>query len=419
MSDSHNACAINCIHHRERTRDSRIAAMKAMHLVQLLTSAALVAACSGAPDDGQAANGTPQDSTAMVLSSRDIATATMTTISSSIAISGPLQPKEVVTLRAQVDGTISALTVDRGSRVRRGQRLATLNAAGVISRAAGARAAVAAAKANLAVAQQQLEASTRLYAAGAVSALDKRSAEAAFEAAQSQLAAAESQLAGADEQAGFTALVSPIDGVVSSRPRQRGENVRVGDEVLTVVNGDVLELAGQIGVGDASRVRVGTAVDFTLDAFAGEAFRGRVARIDPVADPGTRQVGVYVELPNRNGRIVGGQFARGRIVLGETRALGVPTTAVRGAVDDSTGGTHVFVVRDGRVVRQAVTTGDRDDAAGVTAIVAGLREGEPVITTPSATLTDGLRVQLGPAADRAPQAPTVPVDTTPAAAAKE
>ena len=315
-------------------------------------------------------------------------------------MSGPLQPKEVVTLRAQVPGTIADLRADRGTAVRRGQRLATIRAAGVVSQAAGARASVAAAQANVAVARKQMEAARTLHAAGAMSAIERQSAEAQHEAAVAQLAAARAQATSAGEAADFTTLESPLSGVVSARARQEGETVSPGDEILTVVDSRMLELSGQIGVADAARVRTGQPVTFALDAFPGEEFRGRVARVDPVADPGTRQVGVYVELANPDGRIVGGQYARGRIALGAARAIVVPATAVRAAKDDGTGG-HVFLVQGGRITRRAVTLGARDEAAGTVAVTSGVQVGEQVIMTPTTDVVEGAAVSVAAGAPRA------------------
>ena len=88
---------------------------------------------------------------------QDLTVAQMADVSSAITLSGPLQPKEQVTLRAQVPGTVADLRVDRGSNVVRGQRLATIRAAGLQSQAAGARSGVAAGPA--AVARRRLRAS--------------------------------------------------------------------------------------------------------------------------------------------------------------------------------------------------------------------------------------------------------------------
>ncbi|MDF1504223.1 efflux RND transporter periplasmic adaptor subunit, partial [Roseisolibacter sp. H3M3-2] len=306
----------------------------------LLAAATLAAAGSAGSSDAREPAKPPAaapPARGPLLDAQGVAEVREALIGSAVTLGGPLQPKETVTLREQVPGTIADLRADRGTRVRRGQRTATIRAAGVVSQAAGARAGVAAAQANVTVAQKQMEAARELHGAGAMTQIERQSAEASHEAAVAQLAAARAQATSAGEAAGFTAVTAPLDGVVSARQRQEGEAVNPGDELLTVVDGRVLELSGQIGVADAARVKVGQPVTFALDAFPGEEFRGRVARVDPVADAGTRQVGVYVELANASGRIIGGQYARGRIALGAARALVVPATAVRSAAADGAG----------------------------------------------------------------------------------
>ena len=105
--------------------------------------------------------------------------------------------------------------------------------------------------------------------------------------------------------------------------------MNVGQTLFTVVNTSELELAGQVGVEEAARVRAGQSVAFSLDVYPGRVLRGRVARVDPTADPGTRQVGVFVRLPNPGNEIIGGQFAQGRIETGGTAsALTIPDVTV-------------------------------------------------------------------------------------------
>ncbi|MBP6774459.1 MAG: efflux RND transporter periplasmic adaptor subunit [Gemmatimonadaceae bacterium] len=378
-------------------------------------------ACGGATGERATADGaanapTTDSAAVLTLGSADLAVATRAEIGAGVTLSGPLEPRDAVVLRAQVNGTLAALRVNRGSPVGEGQRLATIRAAGVVSGAAGAKANVAAADANLAVARKQREAARTLFAAGAMSELDRQSAEAQYESAVAQAAAARAQSVSADEAAGYTAIIAPFRGVVSKRWRQDGESVKPGDEVLTVVDSRVLELAGQIGVADAARVRVGQSVAFTLDAFANDTFTGRVARVDPVADAGTRQVGVYVELKNPSGKIVGGQFARGRVAMGASSAVVVPATAIvrAGAGEnqnaDSTT-TFVFVVSNERIVKRTVETGARDDGTGMVAILTGLAIGEQVVRTPTSAVVAGARVRFlnadraTPTSGAAPSAP--------------
>lgn len=363
--------------------------MKTAYRLGLLTLAAGIAACGGGATPAE--EGATAAPPAVSLGSQDVAVAQESELAAGIVLSGSLQPAEVVPIAAQVAGTMGSIRVDRGTPVRRGQVMATIQAAGVRSQAAGARAGVAAAEANLALAKQQLDASRTLHEAGAVSAIDYRGAQAAYEAAEAQLAAAKGQAASANEDAARTTITAPITGVVSRRDAEPGQPVQVGDPLFTVVNSEVLELSAQIPVSDAGGVEVGQPVVFTLTGQPGQELAGSVARKDPVADPATRQVGVYVRLENPGGRIVGGQFARGRIVTGGAdSATVVPIVAVRGTGDS----TYVLVVEEGTVARRDVETGARDEAAGVIAISSGVQPGERVITTPGVGIAPGTAVQI-------------------------
>jgi RND family efflux transporter MFP subunit len=176
---------------------------------------------------------------------------------------------------------------------------------------------------------------------------------------------------------------------VSQRIVEPGQAVRVGDELMTIVNTSTLELAGRVPVDQAGGIRVGQAVEFLLDAFPGRTFRGTVARKDPAADPSTRQVGVYVRLPNPRGEITAGQFARGQ-VSGQRVAgvVTVPVTAVVGTGTESA----VFVVQDNKLARRTVTLGPRDERAGTVAVATGLKAGERVLARPTSTVVDGQAV---------------------------
>ncbi|HEX6373104.1 MAG TPA: efflux RND transporter periplasmic adaptor subunit [Longimicrobium sp.] len=336
------------------------------------------AACGGGEGEAaETAEKAPEKVT--VLGAADVAAAQMTELAAGVALTGSLEPYRTAEVKAQVPGVVRGLTVDRGSAVRAGQVLARIEAAGIQSQAAGARSGVAAAQAQLSLAQRQLESARTLHQAGAMSELDFRAAEAQYQAAQAQLAAARSNSTGAAEQAGRTAVRAPFAGQVSVRTANEGEAVNPGQTLLTVVNSQFLELRGQVPVDQANLVRPGQPAEFTLTAFPGQTFTGTVARVDPVADAGTRQVGVTLRLPNEGGQLIAGMFASGRVVTaGGRQALVVPSAAVRGTGADQ----HVLVLQGDSVVRRPVTPGPRDDARGVVAIESGLHAGEQVIVSP-------------------------------------
>lgn len=364
------------------TNFSRRALRAARPLLPLLTLALALEACGAKSETADAAP-------PVTLGANDIAAAETRDVAPSVVVSGALDPADIVRVRAQVGGTLRDLRVDRGSRVTKGQVMARIEAQGVTSGAESAKAGVAAAEAGLAVALQRLEGAKKLFAAGAMAAVDLKAAQAGYDAASAQVAAARAALAGANEAAERTLLRAPFDGWVSERLPEAGESVKGEDPVFTVVDPRTLELKGQVGATDAAKVRAGQPVEFRIDAAPDRTFRGTVARIDPVADASTRQVGVYVRLANGDGKVVAGQFAHGRIrTAAAVKAVAIPVSALRGEASAP----FVLVVDGGVVRRRPVVAGTRDDDAGIVTITGGLKAGERIVVSAGIELADGTKV---------------------------
>ncbi len=366
----------------------------------IFAGAFLLAACGG----GGNAENAAQEEPPLMLSDQDVAAAQTSTVAGGAVLTGSLQPAWIVTISAQVPGTIQRLAADRGVAVREGQVLAIIQAEGIRGAAEGARAGVAAAEANLAVARQRMESAETLRKAGAMSEIDYKAAAAGYEAARAQVAAARAQAAGAIEQAVNATVRAPMPGVINTRSVEVGENVNPGQELFTLVRSDELELAGQVPLEAAAGIRPGQTVVFTIPAFPNREFRGTVSRIEPMANPQTRQVGVYLRMKNPGG-IVGGQFATGRIISETTQqATVIPQAAVRGSGND----THVLSIQGGVVTKKPIKVGSADPSTGMIAVTEGLQPGEIVIIA-AAPIEEGTRVQVGstasapqPAANAAP-----------------
>ena len=368
-------------------RASRRALMRRALTLALLGVA--VTACGESADEASASNTEP--SSVVALTPADLTEARLDTIAGGVLMSGALEPVRRVQLTSQLDGTMASVLVDRGTQVRRGQLLATITADGVREQAASSASRIAAAKAGVAVAEQRRDGSRALFTKGAIAEVDLRAAEAQYEAAVAELEAVQAGAASAQEAASRTRITSPIDGIVSDRMIEPGEPVGNGAAMLTVVDIRTLELAGRVGVDVAAQLKAGMNVEFTVESRPDRTFRGTVARIDPVADAGTRQVGVYVQLPNAQRELTAGQYATGRVLLGAPSSLVVvPTVAVR----ERDGKTVVAVVAEGRIRMQEVTVATRDDARGLVGIAQGLSAGTRVLVMPGAGLEDGTQVRV-------------------------
>jgi RND family efflux transporter MFP subunit len=140
---------------------------------------------------------------------------------------------------------------------------------------------------------------------------------------------------------------------------------------------------------DLRRVAAGAPAKVEVDAFPGEAFSGRIARIAPVLDPATRTAEIEVEIPNRDFRLKPGMYARVSLTIAErANALVVP----RNAVVDIEGQRGVFLARRDTAEFRPVKIGLEEPQR--VEIVAGLDERDRVITTGAAALRDGDRIVL-------------------------
>lgn len=386
--------------------------------VRALTSFLLVgglAACSGKPDaaaaapdsarggaarggagggQGSAAAGGPgggRGASNVMLSARDIATASHGSIESAVPITGDLRPLETVDVRARIDGDLDAVVVREGQRVGTGQLLAQFESSAQTSDRASAEADLASARTAQSTAEWNAQQSAELFKAGAIAERENRAAQQDVEASKARVAAAQARLRASSITTRDTRVVAPTSGIVEKRLVSPGEHVTRGTAMFTVVRGDVLELAAAVPARLSGEVRPGQTVHFVAD---GRRFDGKVARVSPTVDPTTRAITVYTEIPNANGALKGNTFATGRVVARTvTDALLIPSTAIRQAID-SAGKPYVYKVDGDKLARTPVDLGIVDEAQGVAQVLAGLDEGDRIVAGNVGTLGSGMKVQI-------------------------
>jgi RND family efflux transporter MFP subunit len=333
---------------------------------------AALAGCGG--HDGTASDEAARAGSAARLGPDDVATAATADVAAGVPISGPLEPAYEVKLISPFADVVETVRVREGQAVNEGQVLARFRS-GVL----GSQAASAEAKRRIAA--SQLERMQNLKAAGAVSQNDVENAEVA-------LKAAEAEAAQAGKQSEDATVRSPIAGVVSRSVVQSGDRVGEGDVLFEVVNTSELELEASVPSEYVTHVRVGAAVRLEVTGYEGRVVEGRIARVNATADPATRQVKVYVRVPNRERKLVGGLFASGQLVTGAAvGVVAVPTAAVRE-------GDTVWVAEGGKLASRKVVTGVRDEAKDLIEIRSGIRAGETVVVGPVEGLRAGQAVAV-------------------------
>jgi RND family efflux transporter MFP subunit len=252
-----------------------------------------------------------------------------------------------------------------------------------------AASAVRSAENQLVLARREVERTETLVKAGALAERELDTARSAVTTAEAQVADAKARMASAERQLGDTVLRAPIDGIVSRKSVSTGDVVSIGTELFTIIDPSSMRLEGSVPSDDLSRLRAGATVEFTVRGYD-QRFQGTIERIAPQADPTTRQVPIYVAIPNVGGRLVAGLFAEGRVVSESADGLVVPTNAVN--TDDAM--PWVLRVADDRTERVSVTLGLRDPRSERVLVTSGLQEGDTLLRGAAQGITPGTPVQL-------------------------
>lgn len=340
---------------------------------------------------------------------------------------GTLDPNEEVTVSNQVEGTVEKLSVDLGDAVRQGQVIAQLDT----------RELELAVHQQSAALQQEL---ARLGLTDANAAVDEgttsqvRQAEATFEEASIRLdrvkrladqgvlpkqqldeqqarydvteaavrssretvrniratiAARKAALSLAEKKLADAKIASPMNGYIKDRFVTEGQFLRSNSPVVSVVQNSPLKLRVDVPEAAVSSVRVGSPVEFHVDAFPDRTFAGRITRLSPSVDQQSRTLKLEVIVNNSDATLKPGFFARVRIQTDrKDKALVVPTEALF----TFAGLEKLFIVEGGKVAERIVRSGSRLD--GHVEIVEGVREGELVAKSNLGNLQQGREVSV-------------------------
>ena len=355
-------------------------------LVVLLILFAMFSRSKG--DNASAAETTKTD--AITVGPENIAVVSNTTIMSGPSISGTLEPEREAVLRAQVSGSVLQTYADQGQGVGPGTVLARIDASGIQDAYTSARAQVVAARNTADIASKDMARNEKLLAAGAIAERDIEQSRRSLIAAQAALEDANSRLASAERQYRSTTVTAPFAGIVSDRPVSPGDVVQPGTALYTVVDPSSMRLEASVPAEQLSLIRVGVPVVFTVSGYPGRQFVGHITRVNPTADPTTRQVRIYVSIPNAGRTLVGGLFASGRVSTATKNGLVVPAAAV------DVRGTQPVVtrVKGGKAEHVNVSIGLTDKSTETTEILAGLMAGDTLLLGAAQGITPGTPVKV-------------------------
>jgi RND family efflux transporter MFP subunit len=312
-------------------------------------------------------------------------------VSAHLTVVGNLVGLQTVDVAPRTNGRLLTMSVQMGDPVRRGQVIGKIEDREIVEQVSQAEASQMVSKAtirqreaDLNVAKVNFDRSKNLFerqllAKQALDDAESRylAAEAQIDLSKAQLAQAEARLSELKINLQNTTVTSPVDGFVGKRNVDAGAMVSQNTPLVSVVDISKLKMVVNVVEKDVRLVTVGDSGSVDVDAYPGEKFHGRIARVAPVLDPATRTASMEIEIANNDKRLKPGMYARVSLTVEERKNTLV---APKSAVVDFENKRGVWTPnKDNRAAFVPVQLGIED--TDKIEIIGGLKEGDRIVTT--------------------------------------
>ncbi|OLQ95762.1 efflux transporter periplasmic adaptor subunit [Vibrio ponticus] len=292
---------------------------------------------------------------------------------------GFIEPNQGVTVANETSGVIDKISFESGTQVEEGQLLITLDSE-------VEKANLKSAQAKLPAAQAKYKRYQGLYKKGSISKEAYDEAGANYFSLQADI---ESLKASIDRRE----IKAPFAGEVGIRNVYLGQYLQAGSDIVRLEDTTVMRLRFTVPQTDISRIQLKQEVEIYVDAYPEKPFKGSISAIEPAVNVQSGLIQVQADIPNSDGKLRSGMFARANIILPKlVDQVTLPQTAITYTLY----GDNVYIVteEDGekRVQQHVVKVGER--VADIAHILEGVKPGDTVVTTGQVRLSNGAKVRV-------------------------
>ena len=304
-----------------------------------------------------------------------------------IEATGTLNPFEEVSIGAEIDGIIKTVKADEGTAVSKGMLLATIDdieySQGVLS----AQAALKQAEATLANTKIEFSRKDALYKEELVTKQQYDDVSTRLTLTESDVERAKAALSIAKQKLAKTKIYAPLASRVKEKLVSEGDFVKNGTRLFTLIQPNPLKLRFSVSERDVGKMKVGQDVSVKVDAFPDREFKGKVSIVFPSLEEKTRTLSIEALVPDKEGVLKPGLFARVILYTGGMKdTVVVPITALLYEGDQI----RAYVVEDDKAKERLVKLGNKYGEE--MEIVEGIKEGDKVVIAGQQGLSEGAKV---------------------------
>lgn len=292
---------------------------------------------------------------------------------------GFIDPLQGVTLTSETSGIVDKINFDSGYNVEKGDTLVLLDSE-------VEKANLLSAEARYPAAEAKYIRYSDLYKKGAISQENFDEAKAAYLSLKADITSLKATI-------NRRQVVAPFSGVVGIRGVNLGQYLQAGTQIARLEDTSVMRLRFTIPQDEISRIQKGQSIAIVVDAYPEKSFEGSISAIEPAVNIQSGLIQVQADIPNNEGQLRSGMFARANIILPtiENQVV-LPQTAITFTLY----GDNVYIIRekDGekRVIQQVVKVGER--TGDVAHILEGVEPGDVVVTSGQVRLSNHSKVRV-------------------------
>jgi len=306
---------------------------------------------------------------------------------------GTLNPFEEVTISAEVEGVMRSVKVEEGTQVSKGMLLAAIDDSDYSLEVRRSEAALRQAEATLENTRLEFKRKDALYKEELVTKQQYDDVTTRLSLAEAEVERAKASLSLARLKLQKTKITSPLACVVKEKRVSVGDFVKNGTPLFVIIQPNPIKLRFTVPEKDVGRLKINQEVTLKVDGFPGSEFKGSVNIVFPNVEEKTRTLQVEALVPNNNGTLKPGLFAK--VILytaGEHDTIVVPVTALLYEAET----VKVFIVEGDRARERKVKLGSK--YGELMEIIDGVKEGEKIVAIGQQNLSEGAKVSVQQAA---------------------
>lgn len=306
-----------------------------------------------------------------------------------IEATGTLNPYEEVNIGAEIDGIIKSVKVDEGTAVTKGMLLATIDDIEYSNEVIRAGAFLRQTEATLVNTKVEFSRKETLYREQLVTSQQFDDVSTRLTYAESEVERAKAALIIAKQKLAKTKIYSPLASRVKEKKVSPGDFVKTGTPLFILIQPNPLKVRFTVPERDVGKLKVGQDVTLKVDAFRDKEFKGKVSIVFPSLDEKTRTLTLEALVPNSDGMLKPGLFAKVVLYTGPAQdTVVVPVTALLYEAEK----VKLFTISGDRAKETKVRMGNK--YGEMMEITEGIQEGEKIVVAGQQSLSEGVKVSV-------------------------